>query len=764
MNRAATRSAAAVALLLSAALLAYEILLVRGFAIRYFHHFATMAIGVAMLGFGASGTWVAVRPPQSAPAASRQMLGAALLTPVLLAVCPLLAARVPLDPTQLPSDPLEWPRLFFIYVLLALPFFSGSLAILLAVAGAGPRPGLVYGASFLGSALGVGLAMAAAFLPFPWKLELTPYKELPQVEAFPGARRVAEGYSPVGWTVAVEAPAFRYAPGLSLTYQGDFPAQAALFVDGQLVGGVSRWRSAEEAKPLMEQLPASLPYAVGGRERVLVLGAGGGTDMWAAIVGGARDVVGIELSPEIARFARASMDAAKLPPNARVRWIVGDVRGFLLRTHERFDLITLGAGGAFGTSVAGVYSLNEDFLHTVEAYGDCLERLTPRGLLAITRWLTVPSRGEVRAVLTAAEALRRVAPGALSRGVVVARSWATVTVLVKPSGFSTGEVEALAAWARSRQLDLDWFPGMRDPVPDPFNVLDGNPIHRVARAVASDRQAAAFAASYPFDVEPSTDARPYPHHFLRARSLGSLLRAGSGSWLPFAEWGYIVLLATLVQPLLLGLLLLGLAGMLRWTRRRAESVGGDSMLPLLAYFASIGFAYLAVEIAAIQQLGLLLGHPVYAVAAVLAAMLAFSGWGSAWSDRIRNGTGPVGLAVAAALLGLAALLLLPAVRLAQPAPLLARLGVALLALAPPAFLMGWAFPIGLRRLAGDSTSRRGWAWATNGFASVVAAPLSALIALEAGSPALFALAALAYAAASVLLARGCSESCAPRRI
>ena len=45
-------------------------------------------------------------------------------------------------------------------------------------------------------------------------LRLTPYKSLPQLEAMPGARRVLEKASPVGWVVAVEAPAFRFAPGL----------------------------------------------------------------------------------------------------------------------------------------------------------------------------------------------------------------------------------------------------------------------------------------------------------------------------------------------------------------------------------------------------------------------------------------------------------------------------------------------------------------------------------------------------------------------
>jgi hypothetical protein len=46
---------------ISAATLAYEVLLVRLFAIVQWHHFAFMAISIALLGFGASGTWLAIR-------------------------------------------------------------------------------------------------------------------------------------------------------------------------------------------------------------------------------------------------------------------------------------------------------------------------------------------------------------------------------------------------------------------------------------------------------------------------------------------------------------------------------------------------------------------------------------------------------------------------------------------------------------------------------------------------------------------------------
>ncbi|MDQ4081251.1 MAG: SAM-dependent methyltransferase, partial [Gemmatimonadota bacterium] len=82
-------------------------------------------------------------------------------------------------------------------------------------------------------------------------------------------------------------------------------------------------------------------------------------------------------------------------------------------------------------------------------------------------------------------------------------------------------------------------------------------------------------------------------------------------------------------------------------------------------------------------------------------------------------------------------------------PLFVRGGVAVILLAPVATAMGMLFPLGLRGIAGDRAGIA-WAWAANGFASVVGVPLAALIAVEAGSSVLFLIAALAYAGASLI--------------
>ena len=795
VTRAASLARPAAVMLLSAATLAYEILLVRVFAIEHFHHFAYMAIGIAMLGFGAAGTLLALVPPLPRSQAERLFVWAAIATALALVASPALTQRVEMDLTQLAWSAEPWRRLALVYLLLAIPFAIGALATLLALIAAPERPGRVYGASFLGAGLGAALALAILWAAFParalampafvaalgavvalleqvrlaravatmtalaaaalslanppWALELSPYKSLPQVEAFPDARRVAERTSPVGWVVAVQAPAFRHAPGLSLGYTGDFPRQTALFVDGQIVGAATEWRSAEEVA-LLGWLPSAAPYALEGRERVLVLGAGGGMEAATASAHGARTVTAVELHPEIARLARELSHGPHTVgerAEAETRIIVSDVRRYAAETSELFDLVTLGVGGGFGSASAGLHALNEDFLHTVEAYVGYLARLSDRGVLAITWWLAMPPRTSVRLILTAAEALRRTDPASVDRGLIVLRSWGTVTVLVKPAGFTELEVDGVDRWAAARQFDLDWHPALAEPR-SVFNLLDEPTLFRAARAATTSQEAAArFADAYPFEVAPVTDARPYAHHFLRASSLPSLLREDRGGWLPFAEWSYIALVATLAQSIVLAGVLLLLPVALRF---RSPPIA--PRLPIVGYFSAIGLAYLAAEIAAIQQLALLLGHPVYAVAAVLAAFLICSGMGSVWSDRFLAARGWRVTAAIAVILAAYAALLLSIVHVIQPAPLAARIGAAILLLAPLAFLMGMPFPLGLRLLAVDG-SGVGWAWAANGFSSVVAAPLSALVALEAGSPALFLVAGLAYAGAAAVATR-----------
>lgn len=771
-------------LLLSAGVLAWEVLLIRIFAIEQFHHFAAMAIGVAMLGGGAAGTGFALvrRRPDPSSWFAPLALGAA----GAFALVPLGAEAVRVDPTVLAWDAREWARLALLYLLLALPFFLAAGATLAALAGAGTRTGMVYGAGLAGSgigailplpllwlldplqatpvpallaglaawlaapartrpqpirllAAGVGLGSIGLMLGRPLHPRPLPYKSLPQVLAFPDARVAAERGSPSGWVTTVEAPAFRYAPGLSLAYRGAFPPQTGIFSDGNLVSALSTWDTASVS--LLDWLPSALPFVLGGRGRVLILG-GGAQELASAVHHGASHVTVVEPQPLVARFSRAAVPVAGTN-RAVVEWEVDHARSVV--AHDGgFDLVLIGpsAGGSPGLSTT---TLAEEYDLTVEAYQRYLGVLSPGGVMAITGWSSDPPAENVRIILTAGEALRRRAPEALAAGMIVVRSWGTATTLVKPGGFTAQEIRRVEEWSDSRWFDIDWRPGLVSPEAR-YNLVDRPVLFEAARAaVTSSDSALRFAAASLFNVRPATDQRPYPHHVIGLGAMRRFLAEPRGDWLSFADWGSLALMATVIQGAVLGLLLMGLPLLLGRSRLPGRPGGR-----LITYFAAIGVGYLAVEIALMQQLVLLLGHPAYSVTAVLVVLLMASGLGSLASDRVALVTGRHLLGLISILLVIYALGLLPLVQRAEGLTLALRWVVALVVLAPVSFLMGFPFALGLRRFAQDDPGRVAWSWAANGYVSVVAAPFAALVALEFGTDAILLLAAGGYFVGSLV--------------
>ncbi|NIU76960.1 MAG: SAM-dependent methyltransferase, partial [Gammaproteobacteria bacterium] len=487
--------------------------------------------------------------------------------------------------------------------------------------------------------------------------------------------------------MAVDAPAFRHAPGLSLSYTGQLPRQTALFVDGDAAGATTHWEGRLEALRFTDWLPTAAPYRVASPRRVLVLGSGGGLEVLNALAHGAASVTAVELVGPLAVLADSATDpASTILGRADVRTVIGDARAFVSRTDERFDVVVLPLSGAMTTAAAGIYSLGEDYLNTVEAYRAYLRVLAPGGVLAITRWTRTPPRDNVRVLLTAAQALRAEGLADVNRSMVFLRSWATGTLLLRPDGFGDRELERLVAFAAERRFDLDW-PELGTPS---FNLLEPPTFARAAGAAAAGAaESEAFGTAYRFRVEPTTDDRPYFGRFLRLSAWTDLLRQQRGAWLPFAEWGSLAVAATLVQSGLLGLILIGLPALILVSRHQVRLATRSAL-----YFGSLGFGYVFVEMTGIQRLSLLLGHPVYAAAATLAVLLAFSGLGSALSDRLPDewtSRACLGVAFLAFLGGVA----VPWAGVATALPVYARITIALILIAIPATAMGIPFPSGL---------------------------------------------------------------------
>jgi len=798
-------------LLLSSAAMGYEVLLTRLFSIILWHHFAYMMISVALLGYGAAGTFVAVAQRALLPRFAAAFAAGAALFGVTAVAGFALAQRVAFNPLEILWDPGQPLRLLVIYGLLFVPFFCAATSICLTFTRFAGEPHRIYsfdifgaGAGSLGilaalflltptgtlkllgslgfaaaalalfqmgarprllpAALLIAAALAPLLLPAKWiSLRLSDYKELSQTLNIAGTRIVAERSSPIGLVTVVESAQvpFRYAPGLSLNATMEPPPQLAVFTDGDGMSALTRYDGRREPLAHLGLLTSALPFHLLREPRVLVLGAGAGADVLQALYHGARAIDAVELDPQIVDLVqRQFADFSGAPYSAPgVRAHIGEARGFVAAHDDRYDLIQVALLDAFGASSAGLHALSESYLYTVEALQEYLAHLEPGGLLAITRWVNLPPRDILKLFGTAAVALER--NGALpARQLALIRGWKTATLLVKNGAFTPADIAALRAFCRARSFDVAYFPGIDAAETNRYNVLDEPDFHEGALALLGAARDA-FIDRYKFDIAPATDDRPYFFHFFKWRTLPELLALKDRGGLPLLEWGYPVLIATLVQAVAASALLILLP--LKAVARRAEEAATPAgfALRVAAYFLAIGFAFMFVEIAFIQKFLLLLSHPLYAVAVVLSSFLLFAGLGSRHSGRRRPpGAKPLLRPVTSAVVAIGALclvylLVLPGLfRLLMPLPDPFKILVSIALIAPLAFAMGMPFPLGLARTAGGAPFLVPWAWGVNGCASVVAAILATMLAIHFGFAVVIVLAVLLYVLAAAVFPGG----------
>jgi len=790
-------------LLVSASAIAYEILLMRVLTIVHWHHFAWMIISLALLGYGTSGTAVALGKQRLAPRFEASFAVSALLFSVSMVLCLVLGQRVPFNALEIVWNPQQFLYLAAIYLLFMLPFFFAASCIALAFSCRSSLIERIYFYDLLGAGLGALLIIGLLFMLRPlqalillafialiasvimglnsalrkplivaqitWllvllgltfpasrlELHLSEFKGLSQALQVVDSQVLAESSSPLGMLTVVESPRipFRHAPGLSLNTRFLPPDQLAVFTDGDGMSVITRYGGDLGALGFLTDTTAALPYHLLDEPKVLILGAGAGSDVLLALRQGAAHVDAVELNPQVIAMTREQFAgfAGPVYDDKRVDIHIGEARGFVARSTGRYDLVQIALLDSFGVSGSGVQALNENYLYTVEAIGSYMEHLEPGGLLTITRWLRVPPRDSLKLAATVIEALREQGVSRPESRMAMIRSWNTVTLLIRNGAFPQDEISKLKAFAQSRYFDTAWYPSMPDNEANRFNQLDRPFLYQGITALLGGG-AGDFTDRYKFHIAPATDDRPYFFHFFKWRVLPEILALRKRGGASMVEWGYLVLLATLAQAVFLGSLfiLLPLASSRHnWPAVRGVRMGG--------YFFLLGLAFLFIEMAFIQKFILFLSHPLYSVAVVLAGFLVFAGLGSAYSGTMarRSQTpaySPVLLAVSGiAIIVVTYIFLLP-ILFNQFIGLADGLKIAfsLALIAPLAFCMGMPFPLGLRQVAENAPDFIPWAWGINGFASVISAALATLLAIQFGFT-LVLLAALVLYGCSLLL-------------
>jgi len=615
----------------------------------------------------------------------------------------------------------------------------------------GHPPGQRRAAAVVLLAAGIGIAVA---WPATWlEPRMSEYKAKRKALTVSGAKVVAERSSPLGAVAVLRSPQvpFRIAPGLSLRFRGRVPEQMVVFSDGEVAAIVDRKPGDVAALAYLDHLPAALAYDLLERPRVALVWTGGGSAVAMALRQKASEIHLVETDPQVLGVVAEELGefTGDLYGDRRVHLHGVAPRGFFATDQPPFDLIWLQLPA--GSSPAA-HALRESYTETVEAVELLMDRLNDGGVLAIGGEIDAPPRASLKLLATVSVALER-ARLEPRRRVAAIRSWNSFVVLVKPVGWTAADRDVIRTFCTERSFDLVYYPGMSESEANRFSLLPEPALFRAAVALLGPDRAR-FIDGYKFDIGPATDDRPYFFHFLRWGTVGELmaLRARGGAAL--VDWGYVLLLATLVQAALAGLVLILLP---LWVIKRRTTSRGAGRVG--SYFLCLGLAFLFLEIAFIQRLTLFLADPLRAAATVLTGFLFFAGLGSGASRRLeRTWTQWALWAVLAGIVALAIFYLLvlpPLFRAGLGLSTGLKIPAALLAIAPLAFLMGMPFPMGMRRVAVVRRDLVPWAWGVNGWASVLAAVLATLLATHFGFTAVIGVSCVLYFLAALM---------APRRV
>lgn len=754
---------------LSATVLAFEILLLRLFEFSHWHHFAGLAVSLALLGFGAAGTTLALAGERATRRPDAWFLAGLLVAAAGLLLVLVLHSRIALRPLFAAWDAHELTKLMLVDFVAFVPFYGAGLSIGQVFMRWPRATRALYAANLIGSGAGcvlaggllmsaqveTGLALLATLLAVlgaalasaqrlrvgaavalalalgatgaalrPPAPAVSDFKALSRLQELPGAEVLDVAAGLPGRLTLVRADSLRTAPGLSLAWPEAVPAMDAAVLGSDRVVPVPRaWPNSVEH---LEASLAGLPFALRPHGGVLLLGSGAWS---AAVAGDGRPITRVEPDARLARLAGARGTPETYRDDGAYRYLV--------RTRESFAVIV--AANAY----EGGDAATEDYLLTVEGLTHALAKLDANGLLEIPLESHYPPRHFARVLATVERALERSGNGEPGARVAVLRGLQSVSILASPAPLPAQDIAAIRTFATRWQFDLAWLPGLARADTNRYHRLDEPAFFDTAQAVFTDAPLPDTSRWYATGA--AELQRPYIWRSLEWARLPDFVHNLGRQGLTYLDWTLILAAVTTVVVIVLAFLLI--VAPLGRLPAPAPPFGRAAVA---GYFTLLGLGYMLLEMAVFQRAILFAGEAVLAAIVVFAVFLIGSGLGSAAAPEARSPRMPLvifGAIGAGFVLATAVLFLAPEALLA-PGPAL-RMTLLAACVLPLAWALGRPFPWALRQLA-DRPRWIPWAWGINGFASVAAASLAPLVSVHYGQQVTLVAGLACYAVAALI--------------
>jgi hypothetical protein len=779
------------------ALLQFELVYTKVMVVQHYGHLGYVVIGTALFGFALSGVlmtaWERLRRIPSATLVARSSLIAAF---AMLAAYGVTSA-VPLDFTVFFQKPLATiAALAAWYVALTLPFFFGGLAICSLLGRSEHGVAWLYGADLIGAGLGsIFSVFAIAHLGGAGVICAS------AVVAGVGAVMFAVRLSRDALALGVVACASCVGAGLMLaprvgiivhTPKRGFAQDRD---DGRILAtawsAVSRIDVADEGQHYMiwfdggsmqshlfpfdgqaNRLPdvmphdgsGLLPYRLRPREHALILASSGGKEVIWALSEGTRHVTAVELDPVVCDMVRERFNdyLGGLFHRPDVELINEEGRSFIKRSQDQYDVIQQLSAYSVTMITTGAAAAADSYLLTVESIQDYLDHLTEDGVLCISR------EHGVKLFTTVLAALEQAGIDPTGR-IYIERAVNTYNynmLLLRKTPFPKDELARIAEHVRLTQREVFFAPDeFWALLPSDYEPKAPDPVARdLFRRIydARSSQRTALLTALPFDATPATDNRPFYN-----RAIPYLSRIHTGrqaipnEYIELAEsarkFGPVPIGdVPAVAVLLFGALLAGIVIFVPLRRLRNTSIRPPAeRLVMLVYFSMLGIGFIALEIVLLQRFILFVGSPSVAIALVLGTMLVFAGSGSVFLSPLVIRSLPALLVVFLATVALSAFYATQLEAIFDRFlgyPLTARCFIGMLLVMPLGLLLGVPFPCGLRLAHRDDNHLVAWAWALNGYMTVIGTTAISIITQFLGYTLMFLLGGVVYLIAGLCMA------------
>jgi len=422
--------------------LIFQIALTRLFAILMWYHFSYLIVSLALLGFGASGSLLAVFriEEKNDGKISKLLASYALIYGVAILLAFFIVTRIEINSFEIWKNPQDFLKLLVIFIILSVPFLFGGLTIGTCLTKFSSQVGKLYCVDLIGSATGalitplllsrlgltvtiigastialLGATLFASMTERIWKIfnQFLLVTNIVLLISFNGGVWLIPEltwnipFSPNKWAAAIfpKGQSDKIIPSDVAQVNVSDARKGYMYMGGEF-GNVDKQRvisrivtqdgtaptllfkDASNLKqfPSLDDTQAASAYvalkALGRKNpEVMIIGVGGGIDVMVALFHDAADVTAVEINKAMIRIVTKDYTnfIGHLFNDPRVKIVNEDGRSYLHRISRKFDIIQLSGVDTFTALSTGAYTLSESYLYTIDAIKQMYTALKDNG-------------------------------------------------------------------------------------------------------------------------------------------------------------------------------------------------------------------------------------------------------------------------------------------------------------------------------------------------------------------------------------------------